>query len=376
MLGRDVAELEIAANQRNIAQCIQLQPQVHAGALQAAVTQHIADGLDIHSAFEKPHREAVPQAVRRCASQIQPAACGTRLVDVAHGVVLHRSGRPACSQEQLRAIGVSLAVDDFGTGYSSLSYLKRLPLDQLKIDQSFVRDVLDDPDDAAIVRTILTLAQSLGLAVVAEGVETRGQRDFLALNGCRQFQGYLFSRPLDDTQLATYLLLNGRMIKRQAIKGDPARGAAGHDVGDNGGIVQRLGQREARLRRSARSLLVLAGAEPTRLGSPAVALGDVVRAAPEVEDQVPGLDLVDRDASRLVPLAVAERGEAHSGLPPCGGSQLRAVPGARRVGAVGVRVSDLRQRVLNGRGCPRPAAVPAAGLRGTAVGGSTGVSAG
>ena len=117
-------------------------------------------------------------------------------LELTESLLLDNVGDIILKMEQLKAQGIRFSLDDFGTGYSSLSYLKRLPIEQLKIDRSFIKDVLTDPDDATIARTIVALTQSMGLKVIAEGVETEAQRDYLATMGCLAYQGYLFGKPM------------------------------------------------------------------------------------------------------------------------------------------------------------------------------------
>lgn len=117
-------------------------------------------------------------------------------LELTESVVLENVEDVITRMEQIKAFGVTFSIDDFGTGFSSLSYLKQLPLSEVKIDKSFVRDITTDPSDAAIVRAIIAMSQSLGIDVIAEGVETQAQLQFLKENGCNSFQGYLFSKPI------------------------------------------------------------------------------------------------------------------------------------------------------------------------------------
>ena len=116
-------------------------------------------------------------------------------LELTESTVLENVEDTIAKMRELKLLGISFSMDDFGTGYSSLQYLKRLPLDQIKIDQSFVRDITTDPNDAAIVQTIIAMTEAMGLNVIAEGVETKEQQEFLELRGCHAFQGYFFGRP-------------------------------------------------------------------------------------------------------------------------------------------------------------------------------------
>jgi EAL domain-containing protein (putative c-di-GMP-specific phosphodiesterase class I) len=139
--------------------------------------------------------------------------CAQRLkLELTESVVLENIEDTVLKMQAIKALGVQIAMDDFGTGYSSLSYLARLPLDQLKIDRSFVRNLPGKIRDETIARTIVTLAHGLSMNVIAEGVETPAQRDFLALHGCNAYQGYLFGRPLPLDQFEALLEAGRSMV--------------------------------------------------------------------------------------------------------------------------------------------------------------------
>lgn len=144
------------------------------------------------------------QQVREALSRSGAAPQRLKL-ELTESLVLENVEETIEKMSELRALGVSFSMDDFGTGYSSLQYLKRLPLDQLKIERSFVRDIAQNSNDAAIVKTIIAMGRSLGLEVIAEGVETEEQKNFLRTHGCEIFQGYLFARPLPLEELEKLL---------------------------------------------------------------------------------------------------------------------------------------------------------------------------
>jgi diguanylate cyclase (GGDEF)-like protein/PAS domain S-box-containing protein len=181
-------------------------------------------------AWQEAGLPSIPIAVNLSARQFQVKDLGITIssilqaegirhdlleLEITEGSLTTDAEEAADTLGYLNSLGVRVAIDDFGTGYSSLSRLKRFPLDALKIDGSFVRDITTDADDAAITRAIITMAHSLGLAVVAEGVETEEQLAFLDANGCDQIQGYYFSVPLAAEQ-CTLFIAGGRRLQRLA----------------------------------------------------------------------------------------------------------------------------------------------------------------
>lgn len=176
----------------------------------------LADGLIRAENFSlcvniSPRQFRQSDFVERILDALKVAGISPQMIklEITEGIVIQNLDDTIAKMHRLCRQGVSFAMDDFGTGYSSLTYLKRLPVNLLKIDQSFVRDALIDPNDAEIIRAIVAMARSLGLEVIAEGVEQQAQLDLLQLQGCHLYQGYLFSRPLPQTAFAELLEAQG-----------------------------------------------------------------------------------------------------------------------------------------------------------------------
>ncbi|OIQ95720.1 cyclic di-GMP phosphodiesterase Gmr [mine drainage metagenome] len=169
-----------------------------------------AIGLSVNLSARQFQQENLAKVVAR-ALHLNNVKARYLELELTESAVMQDPDKTVATLHELKHIGVRLSLDDFGTGYSSLNYLKRFPIDILKIDQSFVRDITTDPDDAAIATTIISLAHSLGRRVVAEGVETEAQLDFLRRHRCDEIQGYYFSRPLPADEFAR-LLRAGRSL--------------------------------------------------------------------------------------------------------------------------------------------------------------------
>jgi diguanylate cyclase (GGDEF)-like protein/PAS domain S-box-containing protein len=157
------------------------------------------------------HQKDLPASIYQILQDtgLNPASLGLELTE---GLVMQQAVASVNTLRELKAMDIRISIDDFGTGYSSLSYLKRFPIDVLKIDQSFVRDIPQDEDDAAIASTIITMAHSLGLKVVAEGVETMDQLKFMRQHGCDAMQGYYLSKPLPPVQFEAFLKNGSRLV--------------------------------------------------------------------------------------------------------------------------------------------------------------------
>lgn len=159
------------------------------------------------SARELHQAGFVPQLRALLLACAAPAALLT--LEITESTLLDNIEQTIAIMQELKALGVGFSLDDFGTGYSSLNHVKRLPIDQIKIDKSFVRDILTDPNDAAICRAVIAMGRSLGLHTLAEGVETVQQRDYLVREGCSCAQGYWFAQPMPQAALLDWLAQHG-----------------------------------------------------------------------------------------------------------------------------------------------------------------------
>ncbi len=176
--------------------CLQAVAWQQAGLAPVPVAVNVSARQFRHAAFVQEVKEALT------ISGLAPKYLELELTE---SVMMHNVDVVIAAMSQLKAMGICLSIDDFGTGYSSLNYLRRFPIDYLKIDQSFVRDMLDDPPGAAIVRSIIALGHSLDFRIIAEGVETQDQFVYLRQEGCDEIQGYLYSRPVPEREAAVML---------------------------------------------------------------------------------------------------------------------------------------------------------------------------
>jgi diguanylate cyclase (GGDEF)-like protein/PAS domain S-box-containing protein len=161
-------------------------------------------------------RGDLPKVVGRTLETTGIDASGLEL-ELTESVIMENAEQTASTLQAIRELGIAVAVDDFGTGYSSLAYLKRLPINTLKIDKAFIADLTIDPDDEAITTTVITMAHSLGLNVIAEGVETEAQMQFLRAHACDEIQGYWLARPMDETECLAFILDWGRPRRVTAV---------------------------------------------------------------------------------------------------------------------------------------------------------------
>ncbi|MFZ2406192.1 MAG: EAL domain-containing protein, partial [Methylobacter sp.] len=162
---------------------------------------HLAINISPRQFYHDDFMDILGRLVKQC--QISPSRI---MLEFTEGMLMNDVDAAIDKIRQLKKLGYTFSIDDFGTGYSSLSYLKHLPVDQLKIDKSFVEDITKNKDDAVFVGTIIAIAQHMNLGVVAEGVESKMELEFLKENGCPCYQGYYFSKPLPDDQFFEHWL--------------------------------------------------------------------------------------------------------------------------------------------------------------------------